>query len=68
LGLFACPEAVFLLLVHPWFHPLAGLTHFLCLAKESESPPAGGETEMHHQQKQKAKNKKAAPEPSGAAF
>ena len=25
---------VLLLVVHPLFHPLPGLTHFLCLAKE----------------------------------
>jgi hypothetical protein len=31
---------VFLLVVHPLFHPLPGLTHFLCLAKESKQRKA----------------------------
>jgi hypothetical protein len=31
---------VLLLVVHPWFHPLPGLTHFLCLAKESKQRKA----------------------------
>jgi len=31
---------VFVLLVHPSFHPLPGLTHFLCLAKESKQRKA----------------------------
>jgi hypothetical protein len=29
-----------MLLGHPWFHPLPGLTHFLCLAKESKQRKA----------------------------
>jgi hypothetical protein len=29
-----------LLVVHPLFHPLPGLTHFLCLAKESKQRKA----------------------------
>jgi hypothetical protein len=28
------------LVVHPLFHPLPGLTHFLCLAKESKQRKA----------------------------
>ncbi|MGN6260378.1 MAG: hypothetical protein ACTHNO_06545, partial [Ralstonia sp.] len=37
----ACLGAVFfLLVVHPLFHPLPGLTHFLCLAKESKQRKA----------------------------
>ena len=32
--------AVFLLVVHLLFHPLPGLTHFLCLAKESKQRKA----------------------------
>ncbi|WP_446513482.1 hypothetical protein, partial [Photobacterium sp. DNB22_13_2] len=31
---------VSVLLVHPLFHPLPGLTHFLCLAKESKQRKA----------------------------
>ena len=29
-----------MLLVYPLFHPLPGLTHFLCLAKESQQRKA----------------------------
>ncbi|WP_371112820.1 hypothetical protein [Ralstonia pseudosolanacearum] len=31
---------VLVLVVHPWFRPLAGPTHFLCLAKESKQRKA----------------------------
>jgi hypothetical protein len=31
---------IFVFVVHPLFHPLPGLTHFLCLAKESKQRKA----------------------------
>jgi len=37
---FLAPGGFFLLVVHPLFHPLPGLTHFLCLAKESKQRKA----------------------------
>ena len=49
------------LVVRPLFHPLPGPTHFLWQDKESESAPAGGETEANHQrQNQKPKNQAAS--------
>ncbi|MDC6177887.1 hypothetical protein, partial [Ralstonia solanacearum] len=33
-------EMGFVFVVHPWFHPLPGLTYFLCLAKESRQRKA----------------------------
>ncbi|MDE2204687.1 MAG: hypothetical protein KGJ38_18480, partial [Burkholderiaceae bacterium] len=39
-GVFFFLAPGFLFLVHPLFHPLPGLTHFLCLAKESKQRKA----------------------------
>jgi hypothetical protein len=40
LGGFGLAVLVFFLVVHPLFHPLPGLSHFLCLAKESNQRKA----------------------------
>jgi hypothetical protein len=39
--------SVFLLVVHPLFHPLPGLTHFLCLAKESQQKKSAPDAATH---------------------
>jgi hypothetical protein len=44
------------------------LLTFFGKTKKVSRPRQGVKQEMHHQQKQKAKNKKAAPESSRAAF